>query len=520
VRFHVAAFNLYLNLHTAVFAHLGCTVEWHRDEGSVLDPAKDLGGKVKVATVRGPCRLLLLGERTALNSLSRASGVATESAECVAVARAHGWHGHVAGTRKTTPGFRIVEKYALLVGGAATHRLDLSNMVMLKDNHIWSAGSIASAVALAKKAAGFSSKIEVECRGLEEGLEAAAAGADIVMFDNMEPGPLKLAAGLLKASFPHVTVEASGGITLATMPSYFSPHVDVISQGRLTQGYTCLDFSLKINKSPGGGGGGGGGGDAFSAAAAAAGAAAASAAAAAAMYSSIGMGAAAEAAEAGGKKKRKKRTPKAELVPVPGAYRCIKQPAIAFRTTSNVDDRDEGIAPVQYGERVNGCVELPASEGSWLRVEHPIAGARFLPMVLNGDRLFEPVTEAMLLSSRVGGGEKRPRKPYEVPENQKHYVVFTQIQRPKLKQAMPDCPRGDLNKELGKMWRLVPAEEKKTYTPELLSSLGLPATLSSALSPGGGGGSEDDEGGGVSGEDDDDDDDEGAEAGPTAVAHM
>jgi len=89
-------------------------------------------------------------------------GVATAANDAVQMARNHGWHGHIAGTRKTTPGFRLVEKYALLVGGAATHRLDLSNMVMLKDNHIWSAGSITNAVQLAKKAAGFSSKIEVK----------------------------------------------------------------------------------------------------------------------------------------------------------------------------------------------------------------------------------------------------------------------------------------------------------------------------------------------------------------------
>ena len=230
----------------AVFEQLGCTVEWKIKENSLVDPTVVEGGKVLVAVVRGPARLLLLGERTALNTLSRASGVATAAAEAVGVAKQHGWHGSVAGTRKTTPGFRIVEKYALLVGGAATHRLDLSNMVMLKDNHIWSAGSIAGAVAKAREAAGFTSKIEVEARSLEEGLEAAGAGADIVMLDNFQPEGLKAAAAKLKEAFPHVVVEASGGITLETMPQYFSPSVDVISSGKLTQGYACLDFSLKI----------------------------------------------------------------------------------------------------------------------------------------------------------------------------------------------------------------------------------------------------------------------------------
>merc|ERR1712070_969721 len=163
--------------------------------------------------VRGPARKILLGERTALNTLSRCSGVAATCADAVAIKRAQNWHGYVAGTRKTTPGFRVVEKYGLLVGGAATHRLDLSQMVMLKDNHIWSAGSIASAVKLAKRAAGFSQKVEVECQSLEEATEAALAGADIVMLDNFKPNQLKKDARTLKEKYPHLLIEASGGIT-------------------------------------------------------------------------------------------------------------------------------------------------------------------------------------------------------------------------------------------------------------------------------------------------------------------
>lgn len=197
--------------------------------------------------MRGPANALLLGERTALNTLSRASGVATGARAASELARARGWHGRVAGTRKTTPGFRVVEKYALLVGGAATHRLDLSQMVMLKDNHIWSAGGISGAVRVARAAAGFTSKIEVECRTHEEAIEAARAGADIVMLDNFGAEPLKAVAAKLKAEFPALVIEASGGITSATMAEFFSEHVDVISQGALTQGYDCVDFSLKVS---------------------------------------------------------------------------------------------------------------------------------------------------------------------------------------------------------------------------------------------------------------------------------
>mmetsp|Transcript_14481 Transcript_14481/g.21261 ORF Transcript_14481/g.21261 Transcript_14481/m.21261 type:complete len:316 (-) Transcript_14481:694-1641(-) len=235
----------------AVFRVLGdCQVEWNEElysEGTSVDVAETVG-KLCIATVTGPVHKLLQGERTALNSISRCSGVATAASGAVKVARSLGWKGWVAGTRKTTPGdFRIVEKYGLLVGGAATHRLDLSQMVMLKDNHIWACGgSIASAVQLARKAAGFSSKIEVECQTLQEALTAAEAGADIVMLDNFQPEQLRKDAATFKKRYPHVLVEASGGITSETMGAYLCDEVDIVSQGKLTHGYSCLDYSLKI----------------------------------------------------------------------------------------------------------------------------------------------------------------------------------------------------------------------------------------------------------------------------------
>ena len=103
-------------------------------------------GRQEVAIVKGQVRKLLVGERTALNMLARCAGIASLSKQATDIARQHNWKGKVAGTRKTTPGFRIVEKYALLVGGADTHRMDLSSMIMLKDNHVWSTGSIPNAV--------------------------------------------------------------------------------------------------------------------------------------------------------------------------------------------------------------------------------------------------------------------------------------------------------------------------------------------------------------------------------------
>lgn len=233
----------------AVFRVLKCQVKWspRAVEGTHMEPtAADDGGKIALATVSGPVNKILQGERTALCTISRCSGVATASRQAAHVAASVGWKGWTAGTRKTTPGFRVVEKYGLLVGDAATHRLDLSQMVMLKDNHIWSAGSIPRAVQLARRAAGFSQKIEVECQSRDEAVQAARAGADIVMLDNFAPEQLKADAKSLKQEFPHLLIEASGGITVETMGDYLSEHVDIISQGKLTQGYSCLDFSLKI----------------------------------------------------------------------------------------------------------------------------------------------------------------------------------------------------------------------------------------------------------------------------------
>ena len=230
----------------AVFDYFSdLNVSWNYPDGAVLEGSGS--NKIVVAVVSGPCRQVLMAERTALNVLSRASGVATAARKAKDITEANKWTGMVAGTRKTTPGFRGVEKYALVVGGVATHRVDLSQMVMLKDNHIWSAGSITKAVQKAKVAAGFSHKIEVECQSLEEALEACTCGADIVMLDNFTPESLHHSAKEIKDNFPHVTVEASGGITQETMHLFMGPHVDVISRGSLTQGYACKDFSLKIH---------------------------------------------------------------------------------------------------------------------------------------------------------------------------------------------------------------------------------------------------------------------------------
>lgn len=226
----------------SVFKELECTVSWNEKEGDFIQPIKC------VATVNGKVRQLLLGERVALNCLSRASGIATLARRLQKKAEQAGWKGEIAGTRKTTPGFRLVEKYALLVGGVSTHRYDLSSMIMLKDNHIWTAGSITQAVKDAKTVGGFSTKIEVECRSVEEANEAASAGCDVVMLDNFKPHALQDAASIIKSKHEKLLIEASGGITEETLAEYLIPEVDVVSLSRLTQGYDTVDFSLKIQK--------------------------------------------------------------------------------------------------------------------------------------------------------------------------------------------------------------------------------------------------------------------------------
>ncbi|GAA5840128.1 hypothetical protein JCM9279_002285 [Rhodotorula babjevae] len=244
-----------------IFAQLGCTVEWHLAEGAAVSPTPE-SPKIKVATVKGPARCLLLGERVALNTMARCSGIAAKSRRVLVKARELGWNGIIAGTRKTTPGFRLVEKYGMLVGGVDAHRYDLSSMVMLKDNHIWSKGSITQAVQAARSTAGFALRIHVECQSLAEAREAIAAGADIVMLDNFTPDGIRDAARALKEDWVRETgeagreggvvkrclIEVSGGLTEENMEESLCPDVDILSTSSIHQGCGIVDFSLKIQQ--------------------------------------------------------------------------------------------------------------------------------------------------------------------------------------------------------------------------------------------------------------------------------
>lgn len=194
----------------------------------------------KIALVQGDIRVLLSGERTALNYLQRMSGIATYTHQ-VAFLLA-GTKTKLLDTRKTTPNNRIFEKYAVKVGGGNNHRYNLSDGVLLKDNHIGAAGSVTAAVRMAKEYAPFVRKIEVEVETLDQVKEAVAAGADIIMLDNMSHDTMKEAMQIIGGK---AEVEVSGNVTKENIARITDLGVDYISSGALTHSAPILDLSLK-----------------------------------------------------------------------------------------------------------------------------------------------------------------------------------------------------------------------------------------------------------------------------------
>lgn len=217
---------------------------------SLLDPATRVesyvadGDRVEsgqlLAKVFGDARVLLSGERVALNYLQRMSGIATYTRRMADALEGTGTV--LVDTRKTTPGMRIFEKEAVLLGGGANHRYNLSSAVMLKDNHIDAAGGIAPAVAAARSHASFTCTVEVECESLAMVREALAAGADIIMLDNMDRDQMAEAIALIDG---RAVVEASGNVDLESVRELADLGVDVISSGALTHSAGILDLSLK-----------------------------------------------------------------------------------------------------------------------------------------------------------------------------------------------------------------------------------------------------------------------------------
>ena len=215
----------------------------------VKDGQKIAKGKVLIK-IEGNAKNVLALERTVLNLLARMSGIATFTNRIIRKIRKAGYKTVIACTRKTAPGLEYFDKKAVLLGGGDTHRLHLDDMVLIKDNHIAIVGNVKEAVKLAKKQASFSKKIEVEVSDVNEAIEAAKAGADIIMLDNFTPEKIKDAINRLKKENlrDKVLIEASGGINEKNIVNFAAAGVDIISLGALTHSAKALDISLEIRK--------------------------------------------------------------------------------------------------------------------------------------------------------------------------------------------------------------------------------------------------------------------------------
>jgi nicotinate-nucleotide pyrophosphorylase (carboxylating) len=220
------------------------------DPGIVIHLEVEDGSPVQqgqvVAKLSGPARPLLSAERTALNFLGRLSGIATLTARCVRAVE--GTRARILDTRKTTPGLRSLEKEAVRLGGGHNHRTGLQDGVLIKDNHIKAAGSIALAIDAARLSAHHLLKVEVECETLDEVREALLARADVVLLDNMDVELMGSAVGVIRDEAPSVLIEASGsiGTNAAKLAAVAATGVDFISLGALTHSAPSLDVSLEF----------------------------------------------------------------------------------------------------------------------------------------------------------------------------------------------------------------------------------------------------------------------------------
>ncbi len=214
------------------------TIIHHKD-------GEHIGAGETICELEGPTRVLLSGERLALNLLQRLSGIATLTAEFVK--RLSNTSAKVVDTRKTTPGLRALEKYAVRVGGGTNHRFGLFDGILIKDNHIVAAGSIKEAVQRARRTTHHLMKVEVEVTNMAELKEALEAGADVVMLDNMGIEEMKEAVEYVRSVKPNVIVEASGGVSLDNIEEVASTGVDIISVGALTHSATAVDIGMYLS---------------------------------------------------------------------------------------------------------------------------------------------------------------------------------------------------------------------------------------------------------------------------------
>ncbi len=217
------------------------------DEGATFEILIHDGERVKkgdiIAKITAHTRALLKGERTALNILQHMSGISTATAKCVELCK--GTNASVADTRKTLPGLRIFQKYAVTVGGGKNHRYNLSDCAMLKDTHLDAYGSITAAVNRLREQMGHTVKIEVEVSTLDELKEALEVGCEIIMLDNMSCDEMRKAVEITSG---RARLEASGNVTEQTIADIAATGVDIISLGALTHSVTAFDISMKIEK--------------------------------------------------------------------------------------------------------------------------------------------------------------------------------------------------------------------------------------------------------------------------------
>lgn len=213
----------------------GASIQTLMEDGAHVDNG------ATVMRIEGNARALLSAERVALNFVQRLSAIATLTAQFVA--QTQGTRARIADTRKTTPGLRLAEKYAVRCGGGANHRYALDDLILIKDNHIALCGGIAQAVARARKRVGHAVKIEVECDTLQQVEEAVAARADIILLDNMSNDHLRVAVASIDGM---ALSEASGGVNLDTVRGIAQTGVDLISVGALTHGVRSLDIGLDV----------------------------------------------------------------------------------------------------------------------------------------------------------------------------------------------------------------------------------------------------------------------------------
>ncbi len=225
-------------------------VKWYEFLGIKATPLVEDGQQVNkgqhLIEVKGSVQKILQGERIALNIFSRMCAIATLTRSLVKRSHSRIPAIRIAATRKTTPGLRIFEKYAVLVGGGDTHRFSLSDCVMIKDNHVVIFGSISKAIEEARKHTSFTTKIEVEADTIDQAIEAAKAKADIILLDNFNPEDIKRVIPKLRELHPTAIIELSGGISPSNLDDYLIPGVDVISMGFLTHSVKNVDLSLEI----------------------------------------------------------------------------------------------------------------------------------------------------------------------------------------------------------------------------------------------------------------------------------